>query len=156
MQFESTDTEAPPDPAGDVRRTAPDWNWGYIYATLLPGLLVGARRRFGLSVDDAEEALQVLVLGLTTRRARAEKTVTGYITEAFHRRCITMFVKVHAQEVLPLSEDFGTNPLEFLAETLSVSRAFRGLPKMCRKILWIRTGAALLEQQPRHTGAAYE
>ena len=65
----------------------PGWDWEDLYSRLGRGLIALGRRRFGLTLEDAEEALQSAATAIILA-APSVRCPEAYLTSVFLRECL--------------------------------------------------------------------
>ena len=127
------------------------WDWEDLYARLGRGLLALGQRRFGLSREDAEEALQRAATSILLA-APSVRSPEAYLTTVFLRECLGAFRKgkERGRRELPMPE--GLEKADDSCERIEVvcrfRRAFSLLSPYCRSVM-----RACLLQGKRHAEA---
>jgi DNA-directed RNA polymerase specialized sigma24 family protein len=148
----SVERPRPPAETADVAFPARDgtapWDWDDLYARLGRGLIALGQRRFGLSREDSEEALQRAATSILLA-APSVRSPEAYLTTVFLRECLGTFRKAKARgrRELPMPE--GLEKADDACERIEVvcrfRRAFALLTPYCRSVM----RACLLEGKTR-------
>lgn len=139
-----TDLAVGPAPGIDAR----EWDWEDLYRRLGAGLIALGKRRFALSREDAEEALQKAATAIVLA-APCVRSPEAYLTSVFLRECLATRRRQDAgrRRELPLPE--GLDPADDSCERIEVvcrfRQAFSLLTPYCRAVM----RACLLEGKPR-------
>jgi RNA polymerase sigma factor (sigma-70 family) len=144
----------PADAAGPVPGIdAREWNWDDLYRRLGGGLIALGRRRFGLSREDAEEALQRAATAIVLA-APSVRSPEAYLTSVFLRECLGAWRRQqeNRRRELPMPE--GLDPADDSCERIEVvcrfRKAFSLLSPFCRSVM----RSCLLEGKPRTEAAS--
>lgn len=143
----SAPSARPPTPA------AGEWNWDDLYSRLGPALVALARRRFGLSREDAEEALQMAATAIFLA-APSVRSPEAYLTSVFLRECLGLGrqrAETRRHEVvLPETFEAADDSCERMQVVCRFRKAFSLLSPFCRAVM--RT--CLLDGKPKVAAAA--
>lgn len=140
----------PPPPARGPAAPAPasSWDWEGLYERLGTGLITLGRRRFDLSREDAEEALQRAATSILVA-APSVRSPEAYLTSVFLRECLGAWRRGQARQrrESPLPEDFerADDSCERIEVVCRFRRAFALLSPYCRTVM----RSSLLEGKPR-------
>ncbi|HYN41698.1 MAG TPA: hypothetical protein VE129_07980 [Thermoanaerobaculia bacterium] len=133
-----------PVPGIDAR----EWDWDDLYRRLGGGLIALGRRRFALSREDAEEALQRAATAIVVA-APSVRSPEAYLTSVFLRECLGTWRRrqERGRRESPMPE--GMDPADDSCERIEVvcrfRQAFALLTPYCRSVM----RACLLEGKPR-------
>ena len=125
-----------------------EWDWEDLYARLGRSLIALGRRRFGLSREDAEEALQRAATAIVLA-APSVRSPEAYLTSVFLRECLGTWRRQQERwrREAPLPE--GLEPSDDSCERIEVvcrfRQAFSLLSPYCRAVM----RACLLDGRPR-------
>lgn len=115
-----------------------DWDWEDLYARLGPGLLRLASHRFGLSRDDAEEALQMAATAIVLAAASV-RSPEAYLTSVFLRECLGLLRRrgrIERNEIPPpASFDPPDDSCERIQVVCRFRKAFALLSPVCRSMM---------------------
>ena len=115
-----------------------DWDWEDLYAHLGPGLIRLASHRFGLSRDDAEEALQMAATAIVLAAASV-RSPEAYLTSVFLRECLGLLRRrgrIGRNEVPhPASFDPPDDSCDRIQVVCRFRRAFALLSPVCRSMM---------------------
>mgnify|MGYP001209432405 FL=1 len=144
MSGEAASIERPRPPAetADVavpgRDLSAPWDWDDLYARLGRGLLALGQRRFGLSREDAEEALQRAATSIFLA-APSVRSPEAYLTTVFLRECLGTFRrgKERGRRELPMPEGLerADDSCERIEVVCGFRRAFALLTPYCRAVM---------------------
>lgn len=139
----------PPDPAVDAR----SWDWDDLYARLGRNLVSLGHRRYGLTRDDAEEALQRAATAIVLS-APCVRSPEAYLTAVFLRECLALRKRIlETRRREPALLD-GFDPADDSCERIEVvcrfRRAFSLLSPFCQSVM----RSCLLAGKPRTEAAA--
>jgi len=132
---------------------AREWDWDDLYARLGRRLVALGHRRYGLSREDAEEALQRAATSIVLA-APLVRSPGAYLTSVFLRECLG--VRRHRQERLrherPIPDGFdpADDSCERIQTAVRFRRAFSLLSPFCRSVM----RSCILEGKPRSEAAA--
>ncbi len=126
-------------PEADASGLAADhWDWERIHTLVWPTLVDLGTKGFGLSREDAEDAIQAVYMRLITKRRRA-RNPEAYLRQAFLHHCCDVLEKRSRRQKreLPLEN---TDPADESAherlEAASIlESAYRRVPSRCREVL---------------------
>jgi len=127
-------TPVPAPPPG--ARPAP-WDWDRLDSYLRPRLLNVARRRFGLTPEEAEDILQDTFESVFSKRPRVHD-MKGYLVGSFFNRCRDRLEKRLQQSgrEIDLSTDLpDVRTARRLVDGLQVRSAFRLMTPRCRHLI---------------------
>ena len=120
------------------RDVASPWDWDDLYARLGRGLLALGQRRFGLSREDAEEALQRAATAILVA-APSVRSPDAYLTTVFLRECLgaARKRKERGRRELPMPEDLDAadDSCERIEVVCRFRRAFALLTPYCRDVM---------------------
>ena len=150
-------TQAPAEPSATapgpaVPADARDWDWEELYRRLGSGLIAMGRRRFDLSREDAEEALQRAATAIVFS-APSVRSPEAYLTSVFLRECLGAWRR--RQEVqrreLPMPDGFqkADDACERIEVVCRFRSAFALLSPYCRSVM----RSCLLEGKTRVAGS---
>lgn len=150
-------TQAPAEPSASapgpaVPADARDWDWEELYRRLGSGLIAMGRRRFDLSREDAEEALQRAATAIVFA-APSVRSPEAYLTSVFLRECLGAWRR--RQEVqrreLPMPDGFqkADDACERIEVVCRFRSAFALLSPYCRSVM----RSCLLEGKSRVAGS---
>ncbi len=139
-------------PAGATRAAAEvdarEWDWDDLYRRLGGGLIALGKRRFGLSREDTEEALQRAATAIVLA-APSVRSPEAYLTSVFLRECLGTWRRQQEcrRRELPMPE--GLDPADDSCDRIEVvcrfRQAFSLLTPYCRAVM----RACLLDGKPR-------
>lgn len=138
-----------------------DWDWGDLYSRLGPGLVRLASQRFGLSRDDAEEALQMAATAIVLSAASV-RSPEAYLTTVFLRECLGLLRRrgrIEQNEVTaPARFDPADDSCDRIQVVCRFRRAFALLSADCRSMMRSclldgksRVGASTASSVPERT-----
>ena len=133
-----------PVPGIDAR----EWDWDDLYRRLGGGLIALGKRRFALSREDAEEALQRAATAIVLA-SPSVRSPEAYLTSVFLRECLGTSRRQQnsRRRELPMPE--GLDPTDDSCERIEVAcrfrQAFALLTPYCRAVM----RACLLDGTPR-------
>lgn len=130
----------------DIQTEEPPWE--EVYEELAGGLVALGVRRYGLSHEDCEDALQhaaqdaSLSPGVRNRR--------GYLTTVFMRKCWQIRKGRDRRPDVAMEEGFepSHDPSAAIVASLNFRRAMGGLPGRCREVI---TAWALADRNAQET-----
>lgn len=126
----------------------PGWDWEDLYSRLGRGLIALGRRRFGLTLEDAEEALQSAATAIILA-APSVRCPEAYLTSVFLRECLGASRRRQERRwrESPLPEGFerADESCERIEVVCRFRRAFALLSPYCRAVM----RSSLLEGKPR-------
>ena len=138
----------PSDPGSAASDAASGWDWDDLYARLGNGLISLGRRRFDLSREDAEEALQRAATNIILA-APSVRSPEAYLTSVFLRECLGAKRQGQARQrrETPLPEGFdrADDSCERIEVVCRFRKAFSLLTPYCRSVM----RSSLLEGKPR-------
>lgn len=144
MSGEAASIERPRPPAETADAAAPErsasapWDWDDLYARLGRGLLALGQRRFGLSREDAEEALQRAATSIFLA-APSVRSPEAYLTAVFLRECLGTWRrgKERGRRELQMAEGFdeADDSCERIEVVCRFRRAFALLTPYCRAVM---------------------
>ena len=142
------DPAAPAAPAG-----AREWDWDDLYARLGRGLVALGRRRYLLTREDAEEALQRAATSILLA-APSVRCPEAYLTSVFLRECLGIRKRQQERQRRELPVPDGFDAPDESCERIQVAcrfrRAFSLLSPFCRAVM----RSCLLDGKPRAAAAA--
>jgi DNA-directed RNA polymerase specialized sigma24 family protein len=137
----------PPSDPGTAAATS-GWDWEDLYERLGASLISLGRRRFDLSHEDAEEALQRAATSIVLA-APSVRSPEAYLTSVFLRECLGARRRGQARQrrETPLPEGFdrADDSCERIEVVCRFRRAFALLTPYCRSVM----RSSLLEGKPR-------
>ncbi len=114
------------------------WDWEDLYSRLGPGLVVLGARRFGLSRDDAEEALQMAATAIVLA-APSVRSPEAYLTSVFLRECLGILRRrsqlARTEVAPPVGFDAADDSCERIEVACRFRRAFSLLSPVCRSMM---------------------
>lgn len=115
-----------------------DWNWEDLYSHLGPGLVRLASQRFGLSRDDAEEALQAAAMAIVLA-APSVRSPEAYLTSVFLRECLGTLRRrnqlARTEVAPPVGFDAADDSCERIEVACRFRQAFSLLSPVCRSMM---------------------
>lgn len=112
------------------------WDWAILYRDLAPRLIRLGQRRFGMSREDAEEALQNAALRVS-QSAAVVREPGKYFVAAFFNEARSLLRRRNRMRTIALEDagDCGDDPVRGLDECIAVTKALDGVSPICREIL---------------------
>jgi DNA-directed RNA polymerase specialized sigma24 family protein len=114
------------------------WDWEDLYSRLGPGLVVLGARRFGLSREDAEEALQMAATAIVLA-APSVRSPEAYLTSVFLRECLGILRKrsqlARTEVAQPIGFDAADDSCERIEVACRFRQAFSLLSPVCRSMM---------------------
>ncbi len=114
------------------------WDWEDLYSRLGPGLVVLGARRFGLSRDDAEEALQMAATAIVLA-APSVRSPEAYLTSVFLRECLGILRRrsqlARTEVAPPVGFDAADDSCERIEVACRFRQAFSLLSPVCRSMM---------------------
>ncbi len=110
------------------------WDWDRLVVEFFPRLVAAGHRRFRLSREDCEDALQRVAQEIVARRPRA-RVPEAFLTTAFYRRCLKIAQARRLIEMPPLETDRVDDPRARLAAQTDISMALARVGPRCRHVL---------------------
>ncbi len=117
---------------GGILSTA--WEWDRLVREFFPRLVAAGHRRFSLSREDCEDALQIVAQEIVTRRPRA-LVPEAFLTTAFYRRCFKIVQARKPSYGPPGENQLVDDPRQRLLSEFRVSSALAHIHPRCRAIL---------------------
>lgn len=111
-----------------------EWDWSALMESLWPSLVSSGQRRFGLSREDCEDAIQQVAQEIVQRRPRA-RTPEAYLRNAFYRHCCD--VARARGRIVPLESvgDLRHEPQAGLDAGCDVTSALGRVSPRCRELI---------------------
>ncbi|MCL4807300.1 MAG: hypothetical protein KJ062_05820 [Thermoanaerobaculia bacterium] len=138
----------PPPSAPGSAAAASGWDWEDLYRRLGASLISLGRRRFDLSREDAEEALQRAATSIVLA-APSVRSPEAYLTSVFLRECLGAWRQRQARQrrESPLPDGFerADDSCERIEVVCRFRKAFALLTPYCRSVM----RSSLLEGKPR-------
>ncbi len=114
------------------------WDWEDLYSRLGPGLVILGSRRFGLSRDDAEEALQMAATAIVLA-APSVRSPEAYLTSVFLRECLGILRRrsqiARTEVAAPVGFDAADDSCERIEVACRFRQAFSLLSPVCRSMM---------------------
>ena len=138
----------PASPSPEAPDATPGWDWEDLYARLGASLISLGRRRFDLSREDAEEALQRAATSIVLA-APAVRSPEAYLTSVFLRECLGAWRQGQSRQrrESPMPDGFerADDSCERIEVVCRFRKAFALLTPYCRSVM----RSSLLEGKPR-------
>ncbi len=122
---------APSDVAGIPSN---EWDWSQLMENLWPALLSSGQRKFGLSREDCEDAIQQVAQEIIQRRPRA-RMPEAYLRNAYYRHCCDVARARGRFVALESVSEFRHEPGGRMEAECDVTNALGRVSPRCRELI---------------------